>query len=327
MTHEGVSDPYSKKVVEQDTKFCCFSVTKAVSAAAVHMLEEEGLIDFDQPVARYWSQFGKNGKEGITIRQVLNHQSGLQHAGTSELASDPFIVCDSESIMSIMADATPDCASGYHYLSFGFILDGLVRSVTSMGLQEFVERKISVPLGMSGTFSIGHRSDDCMSDVATLVLKKNQKSLPEGSSPQSQAPANSSRRPVDSPSLLLNPTFLGNNPRIQQASLPAANGYFSARSLAKFYNSLAVKSPLLPNGIFQRLNSEASLQQFGSVNNEVMLQGNDGKFNSGFMVYSRGSDGESAVRTCGHSGIGGSIGLCDVSQGGDVYAIAITTNR
>lgn len=57
-----------------------------------------------------------------------------------------------------------------------------------------------------------------------------------------------------------------------------------------------------------------------------MLQGNNGKITGGFMVYSE-QDDSSDITAFGHSGLGGSIGMCDIQTNGDVYAIAITTNR
>jgi CubicO group peptidase (beta-lactamase class C family) len=57
--------------------FLIFSAGKPFVAMLVHLLAERGLLGLDDPVARYWPEFGCSGKEAITIRQVLQHRSGL----------------------------------------------------------------------------------------------------------------------------------------------------------------------------------------------------------------------------------------------------------
>src|SRR6478609_2116611 len=56
-----------------DTMAMSFSTTKGVVATTVHRLVDRGLIDYDEPVATYWPEFAANGKQGITIRHLLNH--------------------------------------------------------------------------------------------------------------------------------------------------------------------------------------------------------------------------------------------------------------
>jgi len=62
-----------------DTMAPSFSTTKGVTSTCVHVMVERGLLDYDAPVAAYWPEFAQAGKERITVRQVLAHQSGLYH--------------------------------------------------------------------------------------------------------------------------------------------------------------------------------------------------------------------------------------------------------
>jgi CubicO group peptidase (beta-lactamase class C family) len=62
-----------------DTMAPSFSTTKGVASTLLHIYADRGLIDYDAPVATYWPEFGQAGKEQITVRQVLSHQSGLYH--------------------------------------------------------------------------------------------------------------------------------------------------------------------------------------------------------------------------------------------------------
>ena len=56
-----------------------FSTTKGVAATLLHIYADRGVIDYDARVSKYWPEFGQAGKEDITVRQVLTHQSGLYH--------------------------------------------------------------------------------------------------------------------------------------------------------------------------------------------------------------------------------------------------------
>lgn len=55
----------------------CFSTTKGVASTALHLQVDAGLVDYDERIAAYWPDFAQNGKENITVRQVLTHSAGL----------------------------------------------------------------------------------------------------------------------------------------------------------------------------------------------------------------------------------------------------------
>ncbi|HEX7819111.1 MAG TPA: serine hydrolase domain-containing protein, partial [Sphingobium sp.] len=58
----GNADTEGAKAVNGDTLFNVFSVTKGIAATALHVQAERGLVDYDSPVARYWPEYGANGK-------------------------------------------------------------------------------------------------------------------------------------------------------------------------------------------------------------------------------------------------------------------------
>src|SRR3546814_18982768 len=74
----------------RSTVFKFFSVTKAVASTAVHVQAEKGLLDYDRPIADYWPEFGRNGKDDVTVRDALNH-----HTGTPQmpLGTTPETIC------------------------------------------------------------------------------------------------------------------------------------------------------------------------------------------------------------------------------------------
>src|SRR5471032_727512 len=66
-------DPANERPYGEDAIGVLMSCTKGVIAAAVSLLADRGLVDFDAPLARYWPQFGQAGKDRITVRQALSH--------------------------------------------------------------------------------------------------------------------------------------------------------------------------------------------------------------------------------------------------------------
>src|ERR1700747_3559965 len=73
----GIADPASGRRVDRSTLFPVFSVVKAVTAFCLHIQAERGLIDYEAPIARYWPEFGVNGKDRATVRDALSHRLGI----------------------------------------------------------------------------------------------------------------------------------------------------------------------------------------------------------------------------------------------------------
>ena len=123
----GHLDPARRKPVRSDSLFCCFSVTKGVAAVVAWRLVAKGVIDPDAPVARYWPGFCTE----LTVAQALSHQGGL-HAVPRPL-SEAF-VCDDRAGLDWVANATPawppGTASGYHTLTYGWLVRGIVEGAT-----------------------------------------------------------------------------------------------------------------------------------------------------------------------------------------------------
>jgi uncharacterized protein YbbC (DUF1343 family) len=133
-----------------DTVFDLASLTKVVATStAVMMLVEDGRVRLTDPVATYIPEFGKYGKERITIRDVLTHMSGLRpdldHAdGWTGAAT----------AIRLAADETLTSAPGrtFVYSDIDFILLGeVVARVSKMPLDQFVATRVFRPLGMADT--------------------------------------------------------------------------------------------------------------------------------------------------------------------------------
>jgi CubicO group peptidase (beta-lactamase class C family) len=109
--------------------FWIFSASKPVIALAVHLLAERGRLDLDEPVSEHWPEFRHGGKSAVTIRQVLQHRSGLAGAGSS--LGDALAMTHWDRLVRRIERAKPRWPIGavpaYQYLSYGFILGELVQ--------------------------------------------------------------------------------------------------------------------------------------------------------------------------------------------------------
>ena len=138
-------------------RFTVYSLGKPFAALCLHLLAERGLISLDKPVSEYWPEYGQNGKQGVTVRQVLQHRSGAPMAGRGmrALLAESFAIPNwAKSIQRIEA-ATPWYAPGsvpaYQFFSYGFICGELVHRVTGKTIQEFFEENFARPLGLIRT--------------------------------------------------------------------------------------------------------------------------------------------------------------------------------
>ena len=296
----GVADPATGRPYDGDTLQLVFSSTKGIVATAAHVLIDRGLLDPDEPVARYWPEFAANGKGHIPVRWVLAHRSGV--VGIDRVLSvdeftawDPFV----EALAAAEPLWEPGSAHGYHALSFGFLVGELVRRVTGTDIGTFVREEVAGPVGAE--FPIG-LDDEELARVAPLlgpVPKPGEAAsavmvaLLTGGTPTNRAF-------MIAPVL---PTSF-NQPEILRAQIPSANGCTSARSLARIYGSLVSEVEGVRLISPERVED---LRRVQSQGDDLVLVGDPNAIGSGFFL----PDPESRMLgpgSFGHSGMGGSLG-------------------
>ena len=151
-------------------RFRIASCSKTFTAAAVFLLKEQGLLDFDLPIARYLPQFEIPRKDIITIRHLLTHTSGLpDHNNESDflfeqLAIDPLTYFTPSQICTLISRMTNNFAPGeqWRYCDTGFyLLHLIIAGVNTNGwtYQQFVERNLIEPSGLTNTFVPGPDND------------------------------------------------------------------------------------------------------------------------------------------------------------------------
>ena len=73
----GVIDRHAEQLWQRDTLVNIFSSGKPVAAVVLLQMVAEGRLQLDTPLAEYWPEFAVQGKQQITLRHILSHQSGL----------------------------------------------------------------------------------------------------------------------------------------------------------------------------------------------------------------------------------------------------------
>ncbi len=251
---------------QRDTMSICYSGTKGVAATAIHMLATDGLIDYDAPVAEYWPEFGCNGKDLITVRQLLSHQAGLHKL--THLVDEITDILDWDLIVSRLEKTEPDfhpgTANAYQALTFGWLVGELIHRVSGLTVPEFIAQRIVKPLDLDGLY-IGN-ADTQMHRIPDFTgLPPLQRDHAKPLTMDYRVPfwvrgqrlRDLWRRgltPKNAKQLYTHPAFW-------KACLPAMNGVATARSLAKLYAVLAMGGEL--DGV--RLMSEDIIRQASEV--------------------------------------------------------------
>lgn len=147
----GVRDAATGAPWEEDTMVVVYSTTKGLAAMTMALAHSRGWLDYDKRVAEYWPEFAQNGKENITVRQLLAHQAGLF---AFDEAVDKELVRDLDRFAAVLARQKPAWEPGthqaYHAITLGFHEAELLRRVDPRhrSLGQFFDEEIAKPLGL-----------------------------------------------------------------------------------------------------------------------------------------------------------------------------------
>lgn len=152
----GYRNVKSRAPWEENTMVIVFSTSKGMASMTMAVAHSRGLISYHEKVATYWPEFAQNGKEDITVRQLLSHQAGLcviDEPITMEKLANP------DKLATTLAKQKPlwepGTKHGYHGLSLGWYEGELIRRVDPKhrSLGQFFQDEIARPLGIE--FYIG----------------------------------------------------------------------------------------------------------------------------------------------------------------------------
>ena len=213
-----------KRLVGPETPFCIYSASKAVTAMVVHKLAERGLLALDDRIVDHIPEYGRHGKDGITIGHVLAHRAGV--AGMPKAALELDRLSDREFLLELICDAKPTSEPGkllaYHAASGGFILGEVVRRVAAKDIREVLAEEFLDPLGFRwGNYGVA--ADD-FGEVG-LAYVTGPPLLP----PVSTLVTRTLSAPIDKV------VEISNDPRFLTALIPAANVVTTANELSRFF--------------------------------------------------------------------------------------------
>jgi uncharacterized protein YbbC (DUF1343 family)/CubicO group peptidase (beta-lactamase class C family) len=139
-----------REAMTLDTVFDLASLTKVMATTpAVMQLVESGKVRLNDPVAKYLPEFAANGKDDITVRQLLTHYSGLEPDLDLKTAWDGKATAYGMAFAEVPADA-PGSKFSYSDVNF-IVLGALVERVSGESLEEYAARHIFLPLKMMRT--------------------------------------------------------------------------------------------------------------------------------------------------------------------------------
>jgi CubicO group peptidase (beta-lactamase class C family) len=147
----GTRDKRTGDPWDHDTMVVVYSTTKGLAAMTLAIAHSRGWLDYEELVCTYWPEFAQNGKERITVRQLLAHQAGLF---AFDEPVDKHTVADLDRLAEVLARQRPAWEPGsrqaYHAISLGFYESELLRRVDPLhrSLGQFFQDEIASPLGI-----------------------------------------------------------------------------------------------------------------------------------------------------------------------------------
>ncbi|MET8539835.1 serine hydrolase domain-containing protein [Kitasatospora sp. NPDC004799] len=319
--HHGrlVADLWAGPGTTADTLSAVYSITKGAAHLVVALLVQEGVLDLDREVAAYWPEFGAEGKDRLTLRELLAHRAGLVGVDggftAAELADDRLIAARLAGQRPFWA---PGTAYGYHAFVIGALTGEVVRRVTGRSLHELYEERIRAPYGLDLHLGLPEALEARFAEVLPMLpTPEEAERLAAG------AAAPDSIRGIAFNANAPRPTDLVGfaNTRAVRALGPASSGGVgTARGVAGMYaaaiSEVGGRAPLL---------KPETIAEFARIHyrGTDLVTGNEDVFGLGFEELS-GRYRALGPTAFGHSGATGSLGLADPDSG---IAYAYTRRR
>ncbi|HXZ84732.1 MAG TPA: serine hydrolase domain-containing protein [Myxococcota bacterium] len=201
-----------------DASYVLWSSTKPLVAVALLSLVEEGKLALDAKVAQHLPEFGRHGKERVTVAQLLSHRGGFPATAPEQARALARASRDWDEALRLVCELPlawePGSDRGYHPLSAWFVVGELVQRLDGRPLSDALRARVLDPLAIPRDgFSLGRPSDLAAPPLAVTTREA------KGAPPASEA-------------------AFWNDPRTHAAVLPAGGGIARARTLVAFYRAL-----------------------------------------------------------------------------------------
>ncbi|MFQ3196603.1 MAG: CubicO group peptidase (beta-lactamase class C family) [Paraglaciecola sp.] len=277
---------------QKDTLVNVFSTTKGAVALCVAHLVERGLLNYSDKVTRHWPEFAANGKQDITLAQVLSHQGSLNAFAAPTTAVE---LCNwNDCCNKLAAQApffTPGTTTCYHPVTFGFLVGEIVRRIAGVTIGQYLRVYICQPRNIEFHIGLGEKNNVTVADLLTPT----------------RAPYMPKHIPDHVLLSMINPKLKAGFMLQEQtrcAELPAVNGHGTANAIARLYDLFAVRNALL---------SHETVMQAGAVQSTRVdeLLAVPVHWAMGLVINANVNTYGPEPTTLGHSGWGGSFGCHD----------------
>ena len=285
-----------------DTRFHTYSAVKPSVALTAMELAAEGRFDIGAPVCDVLESFGANGKNAITVSQVLLHTGGFPYAPVHRAET-----IDRAARLSAYAgwhtDWEPGTRYEYHALSAHWVAADIITEVTGRSYADVIAERVMEPAGCSRWLGIGI---DDQADVADVVGVGSLPSADElGALGLDELPGGVGTEMLTA----------FNRPWLRAAGVPGGGGIARAEEIARWYQAVLhntggfLRPEVRRDAMVVRQNHPDWTATPASRSHAFVLAGDDGK---GAM---RGHAHGASPGAFGHSGAGGQAAWADPATG------------
>ena len=287
------------------TTVCMMSVAKGITAICFNMLMDRGLVNPDDPVIKYWPEYGQNGKEATLIKHFLDHTAAVPVLTTNPLWQGAMF--DREAIVHALEEQEPlwdiGTKAAYHVHHQGFLLGEIMRRVTGDTVGPFLKKEVSGPL--HAEYYIGGMTEEEQSHVAEVMPNMEAKLFAaKDGADQTSLRALAFKQNPDEPWAVTM-----NKKEWREVEVASGSGHGNARGVARIYGCVANGEldgvTLLSRDGLETMITEQHNQTEG-LQERPYHQAMGVLLNTPEAVYMGPN-----MRSFGHHGIGGSIGFGD----------------
>ena len=300
----GWKDGARREDWQHDTIVCMMSVSKGLTGLAFSLLLDRGLVDIHAPVARYWPEFARNGKDQLPVRYILDHRAGLPIVVKPLW---PGALYDHEAICNALAEQAPlwepGTVAAYHIHTQGFLLGEIIRRVTGKTVGTFLRDELSGPL--EADYMIGGLTERDQARCAQVMPNMEARLF---AAKEAEQESLRGKVFVQNPAEPWDVTL--NSRPWRENEIASGNGHGNARAVARIYGAFArggelggrrITSPATIGTITQEQHNITEIMQERPYRQALGML-----LNSPAAVYMGPNP-----RAFGHHGIGGSIGFAD----------------
>jgi CubicO group peptidase (beta-lactamase class C family) len=295
---------------DEHTTVCMMSVAKGITAICFNMLVDRGLVHPNDPVVKYWPEYGQNGKEKTLIKHFLDHTAAVPVLTTNTLW--PGAMFDREAMIHALEEQEPlweiGTKAAYHVHHQGFLLGEVMRRITGTTVGPFLRQAITDPLKVE--YYIGRMSTAEQATVAEVMPNMNARlfAAKDHDDQTSLRALAFKQNPLEPWASTMNSAIW------KTCEIASGSGHGNARGVAKIYGALGNGGTLDGVKLMAKPSIEAMIveqhNQTEALQDRPYHQALGVLLNTPEAVYMGPN-----MRSFGHHGLGGSLGFCDPDAG------------